>query len=157
MRRVISSTSDVPAARELAAALVPRLGFAFVLIWFGVGELVAPGPWTGYIPGFLHAIPAVPLIIVHGYILFVLGCLVAIGLYTRPAAGLGTLMVLSIALTLILSPGGTALAIRDIGLTTLGVGVTLARAEGWTLDWFLSRIPHLETPKLIRRPAARRG
>lgn len=122
------------AALEIGASLIPRLGLGFVLIWFGVGELVSPGQWTGYVPAFLHAVPLVPLILVHGYILFVVGCLIAAGMYTRWAAAIGTLIILSIAATLLLSPGGTALAVRDIGLTTLGLGIALAPRHRLALD-----------------------
>lgn len=140
-------------AAAIAGSVVPRLGLAFVLIWFGAQELVDPGPWTGYLPTFMHFLPAVPLILAHGYLLFALGCLVAIGLHTRIAAGLGTLLVVTIAVTLLLSPGGTALAVRDIGLTTLGAAVTFASDYLWTFDAFAERLPHAVA---IRRPSRAR-
>lgn len=155
MRKATLPPTEVGArsAAAIAGSVVPRLGLAFVLIWFGEQELVNPGPWTGYLPAFMHSVPAVPLILSHGYLLFALGCLVAIGLYTRIAAGVGTLLVMSIAVTLLLSPGGTALAVRDIGLTTLGVAVTFASEYLWTLDAFADRLPRTVA---VRRPARAR-
>lgn len=135
-----------PAQRDAIRVLVARLGLGFVLIWFGVGELWQPAQWTGYIPGFLHALPQTPMILVHGYVLFAVGALLVLGLWTRPMAIVSCLILLSIVGTLMLNGGGTSLYIRDIGLLALSVTVALESLEAYTLDDVLRRVSGVPIP-----------
>ncbi len=128
--------------------LVARAGLGFVLIWFGVGELWQPSQWTGYIPAFLHGLPQVPMILVHGYVLFAAGALLLLGQWTRPMAALAALMLLSIIGSLMLNGGGTSLYVRDIGLLALSLTLLLEKDYSYTLDDLWGRTALL-------RPSAR--
>ncbi len=127
--------------------LIGRLGLGFVLVWFGVGELWQPGQWTGYIPSFLHGLPQVPMILVHGYVLFAVGALLALGQWTRPMAGLSSLILFSIIFTLILNGGGTSLYVRDIGLLALSLALFLEKEHAVALDQVFERklVPQSQT------------
>jgi hypothetical protein len=98
-----------------------------VLGCFGYWELTRPGQWTGFVPRALAAIgPPVVLVLVHGWVLFVLGvaALIDVGAPLVPwiAVALMTEIVLGLALTSRL----TSILVRDIGL--------LALALVWALD-----------------------
>ncbi len=128
------------ATLDATRQLIGRLGLGFVLIWFGIGELVQPGQWTGYIPSALHSLPEVPMILAHGYALFVVGVLLALGQWTRPMAALAALILLSIIATLIMNGGGTSLYIRDIGLLALAGMLALEKHHALGLDAVWQRV-----------------
>ena len=136
------------ATLEATRQLIGRLGLGFVLIWFGAGELLQPVQWTGYIPGFLPSLPQVPMILAHGYVLFVVGVLVLIGQWTRPMAALAALILLSISATLIMNGGGTSLYIRDIGLLALSGMLVLEKHRALGLDAVWQRV---ERPRAAMR------
>jgi uncharacterized membrane protein YphA (DoxX/SURF4 family) len=128
-------------ASDVLRPLIGRLGLGFVMIWFGVGELWQPSQWTGYIPGFLHILPQVPMILVHGYVLFAVGVLLVLGQWTKQMAGLAGVILLSIIFTLVLNGGGTSLYIRDIGLFSLSVLVFLEPRHALTIDDAFGQAP----------------
>jgi len=115
-------------ARGLARA---TLGAVF--LYFGAGELIQPGPWIGYMPPFFPPHVALWLVLVHGFVLFVVGGALIVGTGLRYAFPLAFLLMASIAADLLLTSGASAIWIRDLGLTALTVSVW-AGGEGLSLD-----------------------
>jgi hypothetical protein len=120
-------------------ALLARVALAGVLLYFGVGELWNPAQWTGYIPAPLHFLPAIPLLLAHGYVLFAVGGMLLLGAWTRPMTWLSVAMLASIVLGLMVNGGGTSLYVRDLGLTALAVTLALEPETGFGLDSLMAR------------------
>jgi hypothetical protein len=135
-----------------ARHLLMRLALGFVLIWFGVQELRSPAEWAVFVPAFIsdHSPIAVnDLILIHGFLLllaaaaivlgiiYVLGCLLAVGLLSEVILGLW------------LDGGITDLVIRDVGLLALAAALALDPVRFWHLEGVLSRrlLPARPHPK----------
>lgn len=128
MTAVPNSPAD--AAGTAAALLeewtptVARLALGVVLLYFGVSELIRPSLWTGYVPAIPSASSfAVGLVVVHGWLLSVLGVAIGLGVATRVAAGLSALMLLEIVLSLTFTGGFSDIVARDVGVLGLAVAV----------------------------------
>ncbi len=106
------------------------LSFAlgFVVIWFGVNEILHPASWTAFVPSFIENLIAgvsiSSLVVLHGLVLCILGVLIVLNRLRRPAAILLCLMLLEIILHFIFTTGLEEIAVRDIGL--LGMAIALA-------------------------------
>ncbi len=134
-------------------ALVGRLALAGVILYFGAGELWSPQQWVGYIPTPLHVLPAIPLLLVHGYVLFAVGGLLLLGAWTKPMSWLSVALLLSIVLGLMVNGGGTSLYVRDLGLTGLALTLALEPMPGYGLDTLFAHEPK---PRQATRPALQR-
>ncbi len=115
-------------AHRIAAEWAPtmaRVLLGLVLAWFGYHELVAPGLWTGYVPGMAAASQvAVVLVLVHGWVLLVLAVAIVAGVALRLVAAIAALLVLQIVVTLTVTGGLTDLTLRDVGVLGLAVCLT---------------------------------
>lgn len=143
---------------DVTRHLVGRVALAVVLLWFGESELTDPHSWVGYIPTFLpHLLPPVWMILIHGWVLFVLGGLVLLGLFTRQVAWLSVLVLLSILMSVIGPGGDSSLFIRDLGL--LGLGIIVALDPTRVLSWDAYEAARLDkkvkvTPVRGKKPRA---
>jgi hypothetical protein len=145
--------------RGNARHVLMRAGLGFVLAWFGVQELRNPTDWAVFVPTIVadHSPVAInDLILLHGFllllaaaaivlgILYVLGCLLAVGL------------VVDIILGLWLDGGVSDLVIRDIGLLALTGAVAIDPVRFWHLDnalpRLLSRRQPVPPPKGVKTP-----
>jgi uncharacterized membrane protein YphA (DoxX/SURF4 family) len=115
-------------ARGFAAEWAPsvaRVLLGLVLAWFGYHELVAPGLWTGYVPGV--AAPssfADLLVLAHGWILLMLAVMIIAGVALRLAAAVAAVLLLQIVITLSVTGGLTDLTLRDVGVLGLAICLT---------------------------------
>ncbi len=93
-----------------------------VLGCFGVWELTAPGQWTDYVPQIPGAhLQAIPLVVAHGWVLFMLA--VAAWINFRPAvtAWLAVAVLAEVVAALVWGSGITSTLIRDVGLLALAL------------------------------------
>jgi uncharacterized membrane protein YphA (DoxX/SURF4 family) len=98
-----------------------RVLLGLVLIWFGFQELEHPGAWTGYVPVISETSSfAVVLVLIHGWVLFVLGFALVAGIETRLAAAVTSVLLLEIVISLVVT-GLSATALRDVGVLGLAV------------------------------------
>jgi uncharacterized membrane protein YphA (DoxX/SURF4 family) len=115
-------------AYRVAAEWAPtmaRVMLGLVLAWFGYHELVAPGLWTGYVPGMAAGSQvAVVLVLVHGWVLLVLAVAIVAGVGLRLVAAIAALLVLQIVIALTVTGGLTDLTLRDLGVLGLAVCLT---------------------------------
>ena len=114
------------------APIAVRLAISFVVLWFGINQLINPEQFMGYLPEFLLQFNyAQNLVILNGLFELIFGTMLAMGLFVRPVALILTLHLLSIAISL----GYNDIAIRDIGLTLATCSIFLGGADKWCLDY----------------------
>ncbi len=106
------------------APTVARLALGLVLLWFGLHELIQPSLWTGYVP----AIPqssglALGMVLVHGWVLVLLGAALLLGIAPRVASAVSALLLLEIVLSLSFTGGVSDIVARDLGVFGLAVAV----------------------------------
>ena len=114
-----------------ASKIVLRLGLAGVILWFGMSQLADPQMWAAWVPGWAAMFaPAQTLVVFNGIVEMVLGVLLALGLFTRLAALLLALHVLSIAVAV----GYNDIGVRDVGLAIALFSVFLSGIDSWCLE-----------------------
>lgn len=119
-------------SRELAPALL-RVSLGLVFLYFSISQLNDPGAWSGFVPDFLHVsgISANNIVIFNGFIEFVFGTFLIIGLYTRLSALIMSLHLFGIAFSIGFSP----LGVRDFGLAFATLVVFLFGADRYSVDY----------------------
>jgi uncharacterized membrane protein YphA (DoxX/SURF4 family) len=101
-----------------------RILLGLVFFWFGYHELVQPGGWTQYVPVVSESSSlAVILVLVHGWVLFVLAAALVAGIAPRVAAAIASVVLLEIVISLAVT-GLSATALRDVGVLGLAVCLT---------------------------------
>jgi uncharacterized membrane protein YphA (DoxX/SURF4 family) len=131
-----SGAAPVAASGErlatLAAEWAPVAGRAMlglVFIWFGFHELEHPGSWTQYVPVISESSTlAIVLVLMHGWVLFVLGFGLIAGIEPRWLAALSSVIMLEIVISLIVT-GLSDTAMRDVGILGLAVCLTGVRHQ----------------------------
>jgi uncharacterized membrane protein YphA (DoxX/SURF4 family) len=132
---VKNATHGMAGQAEAVGQLIGRVLLGVVLLYFGTAELLNPHQWVGYVPvGFPHFLPLVWLILVHGWVLFVLGAFVLLGIHTRLSALAAAAVLLTIVMTLFVQGGVTSILIRDLGLLGLALMIGLSRPNPYALD-----------------------
>lgn len=106
------------------APTAARLSLGMVLLWFGLHELVQPSLWTGYVPVISQTSHvALAMVLLHGWLLSVLGAALILGVAPQLAAGVSALLLLEIVLSLSLTGGVSDIVARDVGVFGLAVAV----------------------------------
>ena len=113
------------------APLVVRIAMSVVFLWFGVNQLIQPDMFMGYLPNFLlQSDYAQMAIYANGLAEVILGTMLIVGFYTKAAALLLSLHLLSIIITL----GYNDIAVRDLGLMLTTFSIFIGGGDEWTLD-----------------------
>jgi uncharacterized membrane protein YphA (DoxX/SURF4 family) len=113
---------------------VSRVLLGVVLAWFGYHELVSPGLWTGYVPGFAPGSSfAEVLVLAHGWALLILAVALIAGIAPRLAAAVTALLLLEIVIALAVSHGLSDLVLRDVGVLGLSLAVVGQTDQRWLL------------------------
>ena len=134
--------------RKYSVSIV-RFGLAFVLLWFGINQLVNQESFLGYVPQWLYPhdaqmqhehpmqfmhnipVPSVHVVLMTNAIFeTIVGLLLLLGLYTRIAAFIAALHLLVIAFFL----GYNDIAIRDVGLTLMAASLVFSGAGPLSID-----------------------
>jgi uncharacterized membrane protein YphA (DoxX/SURF4 family) len=119
-------------AADLAAEWAPvcgRIALGLVFVWFGFHELEHPGLWTQYVPVISETSSlAVALVLIHGWVLFMLGIALVAGIEPRAASALASLIMLEIVISLAVT-GLSDTALRDVGVLGLAVCLTGCRHQ----------------------------
>jgi uncharacterized membrane protein YphA (DoxX/SURF4 family) len=125
-------TSPGDRLSTLAGEWAPVLGRAMlglVFVWFGFHELEHPGDWTQYVPVISESSNlAIVLVLMHGWVLFVLGFALIAGIEPRWSAALASVIMLEIVISLIVT-GLSDTALRDVGVLGLAVCLTGVRHQ----------------------------
>ncbi|MDE2037739.1 MAG: hypothetical protein KGI69_00745 [Patescibacteria group bacterium] len=110
------------------ASAVLRWALAFTVAWFGWSEIWSPGDWSVFVPAYLglgQGDIALYAVIAHGTVLCSAGLALVLAYRVRFMAGLIAFMLLAIVADLILQSGLTDIAVRDIGLLGLALGIAV--------------------------------
>jgi uncharacterized membrane protein YphA (DoxX/SURF4 family) len=94
---------------------VLRLGLAAVFLWFGFSQLIDSLIWVSVVPEWasdLLNMPPAMIVMVNGALEILLGSLLALGFFVRPAAAILAVHLLVIAIDF----GFSAVGVRDFGL-----------------------------------------
>lgn len=112
------------------ATTVGRIILGLVFAWFGYHELVVPSLWTGYVP-FLSPASHISeiLVLIHGIFLSTLAAGLIVGVLPRTLAGIASLVMLEIIITLTLKAGLSDLVLRDVGVMGLAVSILASHHE----------------------------
>ena len=114
------------------APILVRLAISFVVLWFGINQLVQPEDFMGYLPEFLlQSEYAKTAVILNGLFETLFGVALAIGFLVRPVALILSIHLFSIVLTL----GYNDIAIRDFGLALVTFSIFIGGADKWCLDY----------------------
>jgi hypothetical protein len=104
------------------AGVVARVATGLVLGSFGVWELTAPSEWTGYVPTLAALpVPLVPIVLAHGWILFMLAVAAWINFLPKVTAWLSVATLVLVCAGLVWRSGVTSIFVRDIGLLALAL------------------------------------
>jgi uncharacterized membrane protein YphA (DoxX/SURF4 family) len=129
--RTPPATAPAPGLRAVAertavltadwAPTAGRILLGVVFAWFGYHELLQPGQWTQYVPVISESSSlAIILVLVHGWVLFVLAAALLAGIAPRAAAAIASLLMLEIVISLAVT-GLSDTALRDVGVLGLAV------------------------------------
>lgn len=89
----------------------------FVVLWFGISEIIKPTDWIGFAPVFLGTGALVyAAVIIHGILLTISGLMLVFNFYRRVAAFVLVLIFTEIIIDLIIGSIASDIIIRDIGL-----------------------------------------
>lgn len=108
--------------------LVMRLFLGFVLLWFGVQEILNPRYWSGYVPQMaidVLPIPILPFVQGHGVVLAFLAVCFFFRFHLRYVGVIALLVLLSIIGGLISMNGFNEIVVRDIGIFGLALSIWL--------------------------------
>jgi hypothetical protein len=113
-------------ARRRAARTVGRTALGAVLGAFGAMELTAPAQWTVFVPpAVAHLLPPVPLVLVHGWFLLVLGTALVVEFLPALSPWLAVAVLGEVVVGLVWAGGFSTTLVRDTGLLALAVAVAL--------------------------------
>jgi len=125
-----------------------RISLAFVMLWFGINQILNPDYFIGYLPEWLmgHSVEsmhhhmmlmhtiipdnAYTLLFLNGIFEIIFGSLLLLGIFTRFSSLVLMLHILSIAFNL----GYNDTAIRDLGLVAGYIVVFLNGTDIFCLD-----------------------
>ena len=146
---MISNIKGFIAKNRGYSITIVRLAIAFVLLWFGISQLINQESFIGYVPQwlyphdigmqhdhpiqFMHNIPTPSLHVIlmaNGIFDTVAGILLLLGLFTRIASFIVALHLLGIAFSL----GYNDIAIRDIGLAIAASSLIFSGAGPLSID-----------------------
>ena len=122
---------------QVLSPVVLRVGIGLVIIWFGFQQLSDSSYWISYLPSFTQTLPIsqISLAYLNGWFELIFGTLLLAGAYTRVAAFLLTLHLLSIVGTV----GYNEIGVRDFGLAFAALSIFLHGPSNWSVDKLLTR------------------
>ncbi len=106
-----------------------RIGFAIVLLWFGIHKLIDPAFWSGYAAAWATALLPISLALffrIAGVIEILVGLAILSGKYTRIGATAACIWLVLVILNLFTN-GGWDIAVRDIGLFAAALALALKK------------------------------
>ena len=103
----------------------------FVVAWFGLNEIFAPQEWVTFAPPFLgDGTLAISLVVIHGIVLSSCAALLFLKIYRTIAASVLALVFVEVIVGLVTQTGFSPVAVRDIGLCGLSVGLAFLSRQG---------------------------
>ncbi len=119
------------------APVLVRLTIAAVLLWFGINQSMHPEMWTRVVPAWGAGLFGSAAAAVHFNAWFevILAALLLLGIQTRILGLIAAIHIGVIASGFgFFNPTGA----RDFGLALAALSISLAGADAWTLDRYIS-------------------
>lgn len=115
----------------ITSSQVVRVSVVALFLWFGFQQLISPGNWVGFLPGWTGylPIPGEMLVQLNGWAEVVLAILLAMGVSTRIVAALLGIHLFFIALS-----AGGAIGVRDAALAVMTLSLVVGVPDAWTFD-----------------------
>lgn len=105
------------------ARFLLRIGLAFVFVYAGLGSVLQPFDWAGYLPSIVtHTVDPMLLIKLVGAYELALALWLLTGRFTRYAAALSTVTLIGIIAA---NTGMLIITFRDIGLVFAALALAL--------------------------------
>lgn len=118
---------------KLNAEIILSFFLAFVVLWFGVNEILAPQNWVGLAPEFLkNLFPVNLLILAHGTALTLCGAALVLNIYRKAAAAIIAILLLEIIVNFLVNYGLSDIVARDIGLFGAALAIIFSRRQNQT-------------------------
>ena len=108
--------------------LIMRGFLGFVLLWFGVNEILNPRYWSGYVPPLVASLLPFDIhlfVQMHGMVLSLLALSLFLKFYIRYTGLIIIAVLFSIISGLIMIDGFNEIVVRDIGLFGLALAIWL--------------------------------
>lgn len=117
------------------AGLTLRAGLAAVFLDFGIDKLRSPEAWLLFVPSWAVSrlsgdLDPQRVLQTQGLLEALLGAHLLVGLMTRPAAAVGTALLLAITLVV----GWTPIGVRDAGLLAAALALTVLGPGSFSFD-----------------------
>ncbi len=111
------------------STLILRIGLGIVFLWFGVTSILQPEIWSSLVPSLIP-ISGNTVIIIMAIFQVLMAILLIIGLFTR----LASLLLAISMIPIIMSLGYNDIAVRDLGIFTALLSLSLSENKKLSLD-----------------------
>ncbi len=129
--------------RQLMRHLLLRFCLGFILVWFGIQQMISPSQWTGFIPEVISShspVGGIGLILVHSTLLLLAAIGIFVGLFPKSACLLAAALLLGIVMGLFFRDNSGSLIVRDIGLLVMALALAFDKFP----------VLKLQIPQLVR-------
>ena len=114
--------------------MLTRVALAFVFVIFGLWEMTNPQGWTAFvIPAIANLYNPVYLVVAHGFVLFVIGVALLLGIYIRVFSALAVLVMLEVIASLFILSGFTDVLVRDVAILLLAASLFFDNTRHYAL------------------------
>jgi len=113
---------------QLIRHLLLRFCLGFILVWFGIQQVINPGEWVRFIPEIVSSyspVGGIGLIFLHGALLTLAAIGISLGLFPKWASLLAAALLLEIIVILLIGGDSSGLIVRDIGLLVMALVLAL--------------------------------
>jgi hypothetical protein len=141
---------------QIVRHLVLQVCLSFILVWFGIQQVISPSEWAGFVPGVISShipVGGVELILAHGVLLLLSATGIFFGVFPKSASLLAAALLLEIIVVLFLKGESEGLIVRDVGLLAMAVVLTFdqfpvltVRSTQWVRRDLQSRQKTLSSP-----------
>jgi len=113
---------------QLIRHLLLRFCLGFILVWFGIQQVISPSEWAHLVPETMSShspIGDIGLIFVHGALLTMAAIGISVGLFPKSSSLLAAALLLEIIVVLLIGGDSSGLIVRDIGLLVMALVLAL--------------------------------
>jgi uncharacterized membrane protein YphA (DoxX/SURF4 family) len=128
--------------------IVLRIMAVVIFLYFGLNQLSSPSSWVSFLPQFIgKSYMAIVFVKINGLFEVISAILILLGAYTRIVAGILSIHLLTIAITI----GFTATGVRDFGLAISLLALMCSGAGVLSVDNFDYKQHHAVTGDTIQK------
>ncbi|OGD33682.1 hypothetical protein A2833_03510 [Candidatus Azambacteria bacterium RIFCSPHIGHO2_01_FULL_44_55] len=115
---------------KLNTEIILSFFLAFVVLWFGINEILYTQDWTGLVPNVLKNLLSVNLLVLsHGITLTVCGFALIFNIKRKIAAAVIVVLLLEIVINFLFISGLSGVAVRDVGLLGMALAIIFIKSQ----------------------------